>query len=557
MALYLSPEQREKGEAAFQEAVGQNLLTRREFMKAGLAAGAVVPVTAAAYFGYKALEGNPVKVGLIGAGDEGGVLVGNHNPDFLEFVAVADLRPSNQKRIFTGEAPPSPRKGLKHFYGHRAEKGIKVYSDYKELLANPDIEAVVIALPLHLHAPVAIEAMQKGKHVLCEKLMAWNVKRCKDMIKAAQDNNCILTIGHQRHYSLLYAHAVEVLGAGTLGDVKHIRALWHRNNAWPMLDKEGNPVTENGQPVYRDSWRPRIPDEDRKELEANIRKHGYKSMEELVRWRLYDRTGGGLMAELGSHQLDACSIFLGKVHPLAVSGLGGKIFYHDDREVDDHVFVTFEFPGKYYFERKDNGEVARDGAGKPRVKDKNDIVVVTYSSINTNSFEPYGECVMGVKGTLIVEKEEKVMLLPERDPNPKRPGKATEATVTSAGGGRPAEVSSGTSGPAIDPAKAREQGEAALAGPVSRGYTEEMEHFAYCVRMFQKAQKARDKDEQERLRLAPRCHGRVAMADAIIALTSNQAMKHGRRIAFEEAWFDPARMDALPDRDMEEKIITG
>ena len=73
---------------------------------------------------------------------------------------------------------------------------------------------------------------------------------------------------------------------------------------------------------------------------------GYKSLDELVRWRLYNRTGGGLMAELGSHQLDACSIFLGKKHPLAVTGIGGTFFYTDGREVDDHVFVTFEFPGK-------------------------------------------------------------------------------------------------------------------------------------------------------------------------------------------------------------------
>src|SRR5947208_12419385 len=102
-------------------------------------------------------------------------------------------------------------------------------------------------------------------------------------------------------------------------------------------------------------------------------------MEELVRWRLFNRTGAGLMAELGSHQLDACSIFLGKVHPLAVSGVGGKFFYHDDREIDDHVYCTFEFPGKGHFGDKE----------QKTIKDKNDVVVVTYSSINTNSFEAY------------------------------------------------------------------------------------------------------------------------------------------------------------------------
>src|SRR5438034_8592708 len=107
----------------------------------------------------------------------------------------------------------------------------------------------------------------------------------------------------------------------------------------------------------------------------------YNSMEELVRWRLFRRTGGGLMAELGSDQLDACSIFLGKVHPLAVTGVGGKFFYHDDREIEDHVFVTFEFPGPNYWEPR-----APEATGPRRVKDKDDVVVVTYSSINTNSF---------------------------------------------------------------------------------------------------------------------------------------------------------------------------
>src|SRR5262249_48759812 len=151
--------------------------------------------------------------------------------------------------------------------------------------------------------------------------------------------------------------------------------------------------------TIRDSWKPDVPQEDRAALEKEVRKHGYKSMEELVRWRLYNRTGGGLMAELGSHQLDASSIFLGKVKPLSVSGTGGKIFYKDDREVDDHVFVTFEFPGKNYY----------DADGKT-VKDKDDRVIVTYSSINTNAMEGYGECLMGTRGTLIVHKEEEAML---------------------------------------------------------------------------------------------------------------------------------------------------
>ena len=75
---------------------------------------------------------------------------------------------------------------------------------------------------------------ERGKpHVLCEKLMAWNVKQCKEMIQVAKETGSILSIGHQRHYSMLYAHAMEVIKSGVLGDVKHIRALWHRNFSWP------------------------------------------------------------------------------------------------------------------------------------------------------------------------------------------------------------------------------------------------------------------------------------------------------------------------------------
>src|SRR5499433_3667202 len=78
-----------------------------------------------------------------------------------------------------------------------------------------------------------------GKHVLCEKLMAWDIASCKKMIAAAEKYDVALAIGHQRHYSLLYAHAQEVMASGVLGDVRHIRALWHRNNAQPKTDKDG------------------------------------------------------------------------------------------------------------------------------------------------------------------------------------------------------------------------------------------------------------------------------------------------------------------------------
>src|SRR6266851_2542542 len=108
MAIDLTPEQRQTGKDNFARTADG--LTRRGFMKTLVAGAAVAPVSAAVWFGYQSLHGRPVKTALIGCGDEGGVLVGEHNPEYLEFTACADIRPTNLRRIFEGEAPPSPRK---------------------------------------------------------------------------------------------------------------------------------------------------------------------------------------------------------------------------------------------------------------------------------------------------------------------------------------------------------------------------------------------------------------------------------------------------------------
>ncbi len=233
------------------------------------------------------------------------------------------------------------------------------------------------------------------------------------------------------------------------------------------------------------------------------------------------------MAELGSHQLDACSIFLGKVHPLAVTGVGLKSFYgnSDDREIEDHVFCTFEFPTKNY----DRLQPMRDPV--THIPKYNPVVAVTYSSITTNSFESYGECVMGNKGTMVVQTESDVMLYSNA-------GRSTSVTVTTQAGGQPALDSWG-SGPA--PGGAAAAPRPAAASTYSRGYREEMEHMAYCIRMRDQGMQ-RDRED-----LQPRCHGRVAMADAIIALTANRAFESQRREVFEQAWFDDGRI--VPDWD--------
>jgi hypothetical protein len=144
---------------------------------------------------------------------------------------------------------------------------------------------------------------------------------------------------------------------------------------------------------------------------------------------------------------------------------------------------------------------------------------------------------------MVVEKEENVMLYTEG-----AGARSTAVSVTSTGG-KPA-LDSSASGPGA--AQAVETGQKAV-GPPSRGYREEMEHFAYCIRMHEKATTP---GEKQKWRETPRCHGKVAMADAIIALTSNQAMKTHQRIEFKPEWFDAASQD-VPDADMRPEIITS
>lgn len=218
--MQLTPEQQRLGKENFHEAVG---FTRRSFL---VGAAAAVPGLGAAYFGYEQLKGDPVKVGFIGTGDEGSVLLTQHPPAYMDIVAVADIRDTNRVRALHGDGNDD-RVGLIRKLGREKAMGIKLYRDHRELLkAHPEIEAVVIAVPLCEHARVAIDCLNAGKHVLTEKLMAHTVAQCKEMIRVAREKNLLLAVGHQRHYNVLYDNANDLIKNNLLGDIKFIRAQW-------------------------------------------------------------------------------------------------------------------------------------------------------------------------------------------------------------------------------------------------------------------------------------------------------------------------------------------
>ena len=561
--MNLTPEQREAGRKNFQ---GQ--MSRRGFLAATAAAGAVAGGSVGAfYFGYRKSHGDPLRVGVLGTGDEGSVLLGAINPEFLQITSIADIRPYNVHRAFHGDhysdAALAARCGLMTKYGWKTEdearRHVKVYGDYRELLDAEagNIDGVIIGLPLHLHAPAAIAAMRAGLHVMTEKLMGHSVHACKEMARVADEQNVILATGHQRHYNILYHEAMDTIQRGTLGDLHYIRAQWHRGNlpgsdSWqqplPPGVKDSDPQAAalekklaswqrkldsvSGRDI--DTWKKKVEQvkaqiadaalsEKGKDGKTLAEKFGYQDVaimgadgkpvyqgppiEELIRWRLWNRTGGGLMVELGSHQLDAASIFISAMHggvkqkPLSVCATGNRSLFPTDRDADDHVACIFEFPAPGYNAKSDI--------------DRRKKIGVQYASINGNGYGGYGEMVFGTEGTLIIEREKDVMLVQGPSKTKVKAGKAGGPTMDTQASGGPEEVTKGPS------------------RTVSRGYREELEHWAWCI-------------QNPAPENHPHCGPKVAMADAVIALTTNIAAREGRRIDFKDEWFDP-NSDETPE----------
>jgi predicted dehydrogenase len=172
----------------------------------------------------------------------------------------------------------------------------KWYADWRELLADPDIEAVYIATPVHCHAEQTIAAAEAGKHVLCEKPMALNVAECDRMIAACEANGVKLGVAYYRHFYPVLARVKELIAAGVIGK--------------PILAQ-----------INAFEWNAMTPDNPRYWFFTKA------------------QSGGGPMMDFGCHRIEVLTNIFGAV--VEVQGFTDNVLF--DREVEDTSAAFFKF----------------------------------------------------------------------------------------------------------------------------------------------------------------------------------------------------------------------
>ena len=305
-------------------------VSRRDFLEATALGGAGLMLGSTAVPGAAARANDQVQVGVVGAGGQGSSLIRN-------LATVPNSKITAMCDIFE----PNLNKGV-NLAGSRPRS----FSDYRKMIESKDVDAVVIATPLHMHYEIALAALLAGKNVFVEKTMMYSERQCEHIVQVSRARpSQVFQVGHQHRFDPVIKKVVAMSQDGALGKVTHIRCMWHRNGNWR-------------RPVPKINFDPRP--------------WGYSDLEHLINWRMYRRYSGGLMCELGSHMIEICNLILGAT-PSTVTGMGGIDYWKDGRETFDNVTVVYNYP-----------------AGQK----------VTFSSTTTNAHDGEQMVIMGTEGTI-------------------------------------------------------------------------------------------------------------------------------------------------------------
>jgi predicted dehydrogenase len=284
-------------------------LNRRTFIQGGVAA----TLTAASW--RRVLGANErIGVGYIGYG-----LIGKrHLLDFQEQSDVAN--------IAVAEAHAGRMEEARQLMGD----GARGYRDFRALLDDKRVDAVVISTPDHWHALQTMLACAAGKDVYVEKPLTLFVREGRWMIDVAKRHERVVTVGTQQRSGPHYARARQLLIDGALGKISSVQMAAARN----IMPGYGRPADS-----------PPPADLDWEMWQGSAPAHAYNPNRAIYHFRWFWDYSGGQMTNLGAHALDIVHWALGVAGPTAVSSAGGRFSLLDNGETPDTQEVIFEYPG--------------------------------------------------------------------------------------------------------------------------------------------------------------------------------------------------------------------
>jgi predicted dehydrogenase len=258
-----------------------------------------------------------IRLGMIGPGFRGLQLIGSMRDPKAEFVAFADA--------YSGRLEAAKAKA--------ASPQAKTYTDYRALLEDKSIDAVIIATPQHLHCEHFVASLQAGKHVYQEKTMAFSVAHAKRM-RAARLGAPQLTVqvGHQDCSSGQVADALNILGTGGVGKITEIHSHMYRNTPHGV-PQWTRPIPPDMTPEHVD-WKAFLGENPSRAFDAN----------RFLNWRFFWDYSGGNFYENMSHQLCFWYKVLKLRIPSRVCANGGVFLWKDGREVPDTMNAAMVHP---------------------------------------------------------------------------------------------------------------------------------------------------------------------------------------------------------------------
>jgi len=286
--------------------------TRREFLKQAAIGAAAL----AAYPPPSVLGANDrVRIGMIGVGGRGEDLVKQvlEVPN-AQLVAIADVY--SRRRDAAKQMAP----------------GIQTMDDYRRLLDMKDIDGVIVASPLHIHARHFVDTIKAGKDLYCEKTMTWSIPEADECLATAKKSDRVVQIGLQHESSGSLADTRKWIKDGLAGKITQVESWMSRNTP----HGKGQWV----RPVPSDCTAQNV---DWKAFLDGRSDHGFDPYK-FINWRLFWEFSGGNITENMVHQVAWIQTALDLPEPSAASMSGGIFSEKDGREVPDTIAVTLEFP---------------------------------------------------------------------------------------------------------------------------------------------------------------------------------------------------------------------